>query len=131
MQGKITRAISLSILPYNGGHIYLPILGNNFHVIEGIKSSVSTLLLTLGIGKNNARRAWALPFPLLGSIAMFKWTLRVLFQLYHILFWYYKSGCIMSLHSQDYQNDLFYDIFILLAYCHFGHFQRTKQISKY
>ena len=72
--------------PAMARHKYFRNSAIHFHVIKGTKSSVSitTWLLTLGIGRSNARalRAWALPFPSLGLITMLIRTLRVLFLLY-------------------------------------------------
>ena len=85
----ICRAISpeqsLLILPGDGGHKHFRFSATCFNVIKGIKSSlfITIWLLTLGIRTSNARtlRAWALPFPCLGSITMLIWTFRVSFLL--------------------------------------------------
>ena len=69
-----------------GRILIFPNIKFKYHVIKGINSSgsIPKCLLTLGIGKNNARalRAWSLLFPTLGSITILVWTLRVLFLLY-------------------------------------------------
>ena len=109
-----------------------PNFSNNIHAIKGTKSSVSitTWLLTLWIGKSNARalRAWALPIPSIGSITKLLWTPRVLFLLYeseakivgriYVMCWSFKKVKMKNIYLIRYryhsQNNLLRDNILCL-----------------